>query len=230
MIIIDTLETTKTELITAGLETDWYSLNHQSKTFYTIESKLGASRSHPMYSIYAIGQIFDLDYPNLVLVAVVVMDEKTGEPCRFEVEFTKEIDTNLSSIFLPIIYRAFNTLDPTGRNRGQVVQRYANARVLPEDFLNAARLTFKLLPYAKSVGQCGTIAYDFTDFLTRIIAGLITPLARRYNIHLFTPTKQISSQVILLRNRAAPDAKPYLLQNTTALDAALTVAYTLLKN
>lgn len=235
--ITRTIEKIKNHLLHCGLQTECYSIENYSgyssitgnstDTVYCIESCMGQSPRDPNLRVYAIAQIFWDKYPNLALVGTICLDSN-GQPSG-EAQYSQEVDKNFSEVFLPLVYRGFNSLDPTGGLSGQVVQRYTDTRVMLEDFIPAIFYTLRLLLARGLTGQLATIAGDFNDSLTRMIAGMIGPFVKGNDIHLY-PTTSIKSEILIpTRNRSNP-ASPYTLESSTALDKAFTIALQYLKS
>lgn len=224
--LIQILERIKNEMQQAGVETSYYMLDdykgytavtgNKSDTVYCIECHLTGNT-------YAIAQIFWEDFPNLILVSLVALED-SGEPVKNEATFTKNVDAKFSQIFLPLMYRAFNTLDPKDQLRSVVIQRYTHVRLLLEDFFPAIFYTFKLMVGASLTGQLATIAGGSNDILIRIIARMFKPFSKWANIHLISEQKQTSAISIAVQNRTNPMAAPFEITSSTALDECLLIA------
>lgn len=229
--LIEILDRITKELNESNVPTEWYTIENYKgysqvtgnadDTVYCIESNIGLNPKDPSLTTYAIAQVFWDKHPNLVLSGTISADVN-GQPIG-DALYSTEIDKNFSEIFLPVIYRGFNSLDPTGQFNGQVVQRYTDTKVLLQDFIPAMLFTMRLMVCCGLTGQLATIAGDFNDFLTRIIAGIIGPFVKGEDIFLYPSTWKKSAILVPTRNRSDPKT-PFTMESSTALDKCFSQA------
>src|SRR5438309_341598 len=114
------LEDTCQKLSALGLQSRHYVINTSdaylpvtqcTADIYCLESCLGEAHNAPDYQCYAIAQLFDPNYPNLALVALVERHRKDGTPGKTQPTYNRQIDHAFSYLWLPTMYTAFNPLD-----------------------------------------------------------------------------------------------------------------------
>jgi hypothetical protein len=149
----------------------YFAFTGASTTVYCIESRLGASISRAGYSTYAFAQCFSPDYPSLVLTFVADLQDSDRQPC-LPAHIDRRIDTPLSTIFLPVLFKAFNDLDPTGQGRGLIVQSYYSSMSLG-DLVHGSLYTLQLIARFKRDGQLAIIAVDFADPILLAMSSII---------------------------------------------------------
>lgn len=188
-------------------------------TVHTLYIQMGESPRDKNCKLVTLVQIFDDARPNLSLVTMIEVDQD-GMPTNKEALFNAEIDGTFSNIILPLIYTTLNHLDPSGGFQGQVVQRYTKTRVLLQDLIPAIFFTLRLLLARRATGQLATIACDYSDRLTRLIATLIKPITRNPSNRVFIlPATETPSKIIIPVPDISDDmALPYRIESTDALD------------
>jgi len=192
---------------------------------FCVQSELGISANDPSFRTCAIAQTFLPAYPTLALTAVVDVHTTDGHPATRQAKLTVDTDRKLSTIFLPTLYTAFNALDPTGQQRGVLVQSY-NSELSPLDLILASKYTLQLLHRFQKDGQLAMIAVDYYDYMTISIAKVMS-LGKGVlrNLHLIRRTNVPSPLKIPLADLRGGY---YLLDNSsTALDQgfALAISY-----
>jgi hypothetical protein len=193
-----------------------------------LEAYLGPSPSHPGYSSYAIVQTFLPRYPSIALTLLKELRDTDKAPHPEPSKFSIEVDKKFSTIFLPTVYSAFNSLDPSGQNRSLLVQSYLSELTL-SDFLQASGYTWKLLLRFKRDGQLAMIAVDYFDPLSTCIARVMGVTQKLFggDIHLISRTPTSSDLKIPIRN---PNGGYHLItDNSTALDKGFEIAISYLE-
>lgn len=188
---------------------------------HTIEAYLGIAHKKPDYEAYAVAQTFHPKYPSMAIVMMVERHKVTKEPIRVPT-FNAPLDYKFSALFLPLMYTAFNPLDPTGQEYGQLVQPY-NSNMTKDDLLNTPH-HINLVRSFKKNHQLANIAVDYGDPLMTIVANILAPvLGSVGDIRWIPRNKQKSLLEIPIRK---PGGGYFLLgDNSTALDAGFRVAY-----
>jgi hypothetical protein len=188
-----------------------------------VEAYLGAAQGKPGYDAYGVVQTFLPEYPNLALVLLIDRRQSDGALSPDFPTFSIEVDRKFSLGFLPIVYTAFNDLDPTGKNCGLLVQSY-QSQVGLADLIQAGMYSWKLLLNFKKSGQLAQIAVDFHDPYTSALAALLLPIMSALvgDIHFIRRTETISSLKIPLRGPA--DSWSYIDNSSTALDQGFEIA------
>lgn len=223
------LDNTSAELRRGGIEVAWacwldnggYStLTGQAEnTVYSLQAELGADPVDSRYTVYAIAQVIPAWHMNAALVFLASMDD-AGQLAEHDVRFNRQVDKRLSTVFLPVLYRALNTLDNAGGLRSQIIQSYAGTRMTFADFFPAMRYSWRLIIGGQLTGQQATIAVDFADLLTRILAWSVSPLGKSSNIHLLAMTDSPSQVRVPLRGVDGTAHIAYL-RHSSALDEGL---------
>lgn len=224
----------KTKVAQAKLSADWYVLpqydgfaaltGETAADVYCIEMDIGQVPQHPDWHVYGLAQLFSRRYPNLCLTTLAVLDQKTGAPQDHPVVFGLVNDWTFSTVMMPLLQRAFNVLDPQGRGRSQLVERYSNSKLPLVNFIPTTFYSFKLVLLRPRSGQYATIAADYDDPLINVVARMITPLSRWTSMHIFPAETGNSPLLIPTRNRLDPQSAPYVLHSSPALDRAFAAA------
>jgi hypothetical protein len=200
----------------------YQSITGQPQTdVYCLEACLGPAHEKPGYMAYAVAQVFDPAHPNMALLLMVERQDGTGALHHTAPTYNRHIDRAFSYCFLPTMHTAFNILDPSGQQKGLLVQSY-NARITWGDLVPASKATVLLMKRFKRDGQIAQIAVDFEDPLTTFIARLVKPLTVNADVHYLPRTAALSSIQIPLKN---PDGSLCLVgNNSTALDQGFDIA------
>ena len=197
---------------------------NQTDTVYSLYIEMGPG-INSTHKTVGLGQIFDENQPNLTMITMIDVDENgkvTDQPVLFNVHN----DYIWSTCILPIMYTAFNVLDPERRFRGQVIQRYTGTRIVWRDFVPAIFYTLRLLIGRGMTGQCATIACDFDDPLTHIVANILKPISNnpKSKVTILSATKGLSPIKISVPNPHSPNAALQTIESTTALDTCFLIA------
>lgn len=224
----------KDELIGNGIQAEVYVMRgydgyravtgRNTSDVYCLEANLGRAKYKEGLELHAMLQVFDPKHPNLSLMAVYLRDHD-GALAGDVAVLDKNTDRKLSLLFIPAAYRAFNMLDPSGKNKSQVVQRYAHISIALEEFLPALYYTVRLAFNFKELGQLAQIAVDFRDAGTRLIDLVARPLAWWGGIHNIPSARDVSEVEIPLRGRRDQPEKIHRLSSSTALDRGIKIAY-----
>lgn len=221
-----------------GLETRWYKIpstfgysalteQYHSDEIYCLETYLGQSQLKG-YETYGVVQVFLSNYLSLSVMMVIERSSSDHSIAKHQPIFNKVNDKNLSTIFLPLLFTAFNELNSADEKCGIIVQLY-NTKISPSNLFNSSIYTVKLLTQFKKKGQLALIAVDFDDSLMRFVARIARPIATLIagDVHMIPSTSQQSMNKIPL-----DDGKGgYFIydQNSTAFDKALKLAISYLK-
>jgi hypothetical protein len=226
-----TFELVAAEFERAGLTTSWYTipssigyerLTHELlEKIYCLEVQLGASEVDG-YITYAVAQLFSASYPTMVVTFLVerrVSDRMLASHLPI---FTARNDKVFSGIFLPIIYKAFNHLDPSGGQRGVLVQLY-HGKMSLSDLLQGLVYTIKLILRFKKEGQLAIVAVDFNDPFIRWIARVSDAIFAfmSSNVHQIPSTAELSSVEIPILDGSG---NYKTLRFSTALDQGIALA------
>lgn len=203
--------------------TGFAALGIEETTVEHIEAYLGPSPGKPGYKSYAVAQTFLSRYPSLALTFLVELRDSDRSINPSPAKFGIEVDKKFSTVFLPIMHTALNSLDPSGRNRGLLVQSY-NSEMTLFDFVQASYYSTALLVRFKRDGQLALIAVDYYDRLTRLIAGALRSLGRIVpDIHLIPRTKTVSALQLPIPDGAG-GFRPFS-GHSTALDEGFRLAF-----
>jgi hypothetical protein len=188
---------------------------------------LGPSAGARERSTYALAISPLRAHPNLALTFLVSLSEADCAPCPAPAVFDLSVDRAFSTIFLPTLFTELPALDPTGLNRGVIVQSY-DARLAPSDLLHAAVYTGRLLFRFKRDGQLALIAVDYDDALQRLIARAAGALRLLLpDVHLIPRAAEASAIPIPIPR---PEGGHHLrAASSAALDAGLAVALSYLR-
>src|SRR5258708_36025091 len=130
----------------SGLSSEWYvihafegykDLTEGATDVYCLEVCLGQATGKPEYDTYAVAQTFAANYPSLALVFLVDLRRSDRKPSPTPAKLSVEIDKQFSCFFLPVMFKGLNVLDPTGQQRGLLVQSYHSEMTLA-DLLQAS--------------------------------------------------------------------------------------------
>jgi hypothetical protein len=232
-----TFEDVSEQLEKAGLKTTWYTIpnmygyesqkqNRLSETF-CLEAHLGPSYIEG-FETYAVAQLFSAAYPSLAVTFLIERRKANNSLSTHLPIFNAKNDKAFSGIFLPAMYKAFNHLDPSGGQRGLLVQLY-NGKMSLGDFIQASVYTIRLVTRFKKEGQLALIAVDFNDPLIRFIARLSDPVAAwlASDVHQIPSTDKPSKMSIPIRD----GQEGYrLVTCTTAFDEGIALAMSYLDN
>lgn len=225
------LEQTANQLRASGLSAEHYCIPSFSgyspvmqvpqTDVYCLEARLGPTYQRAGYSSYAAAQIFDPEYPSMALILMISRQDEDNSLDSVQPVYTPGLDKAFSDVFLPLMHTAFNSLDPTGGNKGQLVQAY-NARMTLSDFPQATVLSVKIISRFKKDGQLASIAVDFEDPFQTAIAKLLKPMRFIRDLHHIPRTAQRSA--IQIPFKSSTDT-PYLItDSSTALDQGFAIA------
>jgi hypothetical protein len=192
---------------------------------YCLETRLGASAKHTGYSTYAVAQSFSSSYPSLILTFVVDLRDSDKKPSSDLAKIDRRIDGKLSTIFLPAIFTMFNELDPSGNNRGLVVQSY-HSEMAFGDLIHGSVYTIQLLRRFKRDGQMAIIAVDFADPILLAMSAAIRGITRLFggDIHLMS---RVAAESEIKMPILKPGGGSYLVGgNSRAVDMGLMKAKT----
>lgn len=216
-----------------GLTSKWYTvpafdgfaslgLKHPTDV-YCLEAYLGPSPTRKGYSSYAVVQTFLSDYPSLGLTFLAELRDTDRQPSTEPAKFSIEVDKKFSTIFLPVLFTAFNELDPTGQQRGVLVQSY-NSEMTISDFIQASAYSGQIVSRYKQDGQLALIAVDYYDPLSTLIANVMKLTTRLFggDVHLITRSKQRSSIKLPIANTEG--GFHLIANNSTALDQGIALA------
>jgi hypothetical protein len=227
------VEQLKLRFGTMGLSAEWYVIpdfegfapvvGGQPIDVHCVEVYLGPSPTRPGYGSYAVVQTFLPDYPSLGITFLTELRDSDRLPSTEPAKFSIEVDKKFSTIFLPVLFTAFNELDPTGQQRGVLVQSY-NSELTLGDFVQASAYSGKLVSRYKQDGQLALIAVDYYDPLSTLIANVMKLTTRLFggDVHLITRTKQSSDIKIPIRNTQG--RHHFIGNHSTALDEGIALA------
>lgn len=220
-----------TRLTQAGLSTETYVIPNSSAyaaitevpeaPVYCLEARLGPTHNRPGYSSYGVAQIFHPRYPSMALILMISRRDSDGTLDDELPVYNPGIDKAFSSVFLPFMHSAFNSLDPTGRQKGILVQDYSAHMTLP-DLPQATLLSINIIRRFKKDGQLASIAVDFEDALQTLIARMLIPFKAIADLHHIPKTASASRIEIPLRSSSET---PFIIENnSTALDQGIAIA------
>jgi hypothetical protein len=221
------------QLAKSKIVAEWYvmpqfngfaALTGETADVYCLELDIGPIPQHPNWHLFGMVQSFSRRYPNLSLATLAVLDQATGEPQDYPMIFGLLNDWKFTAITLPLLQRAFGPLDPKGKGRSQMVERYTNSRLPLVNFLPTTIYSSKLVLSRAGSGQHATIAADYDDPLIKIVGRMLMPLARYTSLNIFPAEAGESPLLVPTRQRQAPQSAPYVLKSSPALDRAFATA------
>ncbi|GAB4530582.1 MAG: hypothetical protein OHK0046_51250 [Anaerolineae bacterium] len=213
------------ELQRLGLKARWYVCPAgygMELPVHTLEARLGPSEVAG-YAMYGVAQVFSPEYPSLAVVYVIERHEENGSIGTHQPTFNVENDKHFSRVFLPRLFTAFNPLDPTGQQRGVLVQLY-NARLSAADLIGASGYTLHLMTSFKKQGQLALIAVDFDTFLMRLVSSLAGPIAALVTKDIYQIARTRTPSALALPVEDGQGGFTSINTSSTALDAGLDIA------
>jgi hypothetical protein len=187
---------------------------------YCIESRLGESAKCEGYSTYIVAQSFSSKYPSLVVTFVVDLRDSDRQPSDKLAKIDRRIDRKLSTIFLPAMFTLLNQLDPSGKERGLVVQSYHSEMALG-DLIHGSLYTLQLLARFKRDGQLAIIAVDFADPILLAMSAAIRGATKILGGDIHLISRQSTLSEIKLPIKKPGDGYYLVGGNSVALDAGL---------
>src|SRR5258708_7998960 len=220
------------QLDSQGLRSAWYLLpgmtafttitGSKSDNVYCLEAYLGPCHARPDYDSYAVAELFHPRYQSMALIFMRERRRSDGQHSEDMPTYNIKIDNRFSRMFLPVMHTAFNKLDPTGKQRGLLVQSY-NAKLTLGDFPQATIMTVELILRFKRDGQLAQIAVDFSDPFITSIANLMTPVIALVggDIHYLPRRSSASTLRFPVRQN---DSCRVIGENSIALDEGIQIA------
>jgi hypothetical protein len=222
---------TTAQLEKAGLKTSWYTIpksygydslakDRLDETF-CLETHLGPSQIAG-FETYGVVQVFSAAYPTLAVTLLIERSKSDGSLAEHLPIFNAENDKVFSGTLLPLMYKALNHLDPSGGERGQLVQLY-NGKMSLSDLIQASGYTMHLMRTFKEAGQLSIIAVDFNDPLIRFIARASDAIAGLFisDVHQIPSTDKPSTMSVPVQNG---QGSYQMLTFTTAFDQGIDLA------
>lgn len=231
-IIRDCFLETQSQLQEEGLDTNFYvipdydgyaSVMEVPRTdVYTLESRIGRAYNRPGYSMYGVAQVFDARYPSNALILLINRRDADNAPIAEPGRYNPGVDRGFAYKFFPLMNTAFNRLDPSGQNKGVLIQTFTASLKL-NNLPQIIDVSMQSIGGFKKAGQLASIAVDFDDRMMRMAASLLKPISSSRNLHYIPKVDHASSIQVPLQDPTQPE--PFRLANfSTALDEGFAIA------
>ncbi|MEO0596169.1 MAG: hypothetical protein AAF126_08685, partial [Chloroflexota bacterium] len=138
--IKDNLDAIIKSLEANGLEAEWVRIESYDGLAplgdafageqYQVKVRLGESHIDGYEAWGIVTVVSPETYPSLAHIQIVELSKDGQQIAPHLPIFTPEVDRNYAAVLLPLMHKALNSLDPSGKEKGLLIQSYNNKMTL----------------------------------------------------------------------------------------------------